>query len=61
MLGALGFLKDIYPQIGNYDSKTTVDVNGVKVQVGTTKIPMVNPVNVGHTVSRIDISSHRKT
>src|SRR5437868_8589981 len=31
-LGALGFLKDIYPQIFNYDSKTTMNVNGTPIQ-----------------------------
>jgi len=53
-LGALGFLKDIYPQIHNYDSKNTVNVNGVPVQVGTTRIPLFNPVSFWTVVNRID-------
>ena len=53
-LGALGFLKDIYPQIRSYDSKTTTTINGVPIEVGTTRIPIATNNLYWLTANRID-------
>ena len=53
-LGALGFLQDIYPQIHGYDSKSTTTVNGVPIEVGTTRIPVVSPSLYWLAANRVD-------
>ena len=53
-LGALAFLKDIYPQIHNYDSKATTTINGVPIEVGTTRVPLVAPNLYWMAANRVD-------
>jgi hypothetical protein len=53
-LGALAFLKDIYPQIRSYDSKSTTTINGVPIEIGTTRIPVQNGNLYWLATNRID-------
>jgi len=58
VLDALGFLPQVYPLIPRYDNLTSVNINGVPVQVGSARIPLANPFDYWYGVSRID---HRLT
>src|SRR5262249_24157680 len=51
-LSALSFLQDMYPQIANFDRRSTVSVNGVPVEVGIARIAVANPKDFFYNVAR---------
>jgi outer membrane receptor protein involved in Fe transport len=54
MINGLSFLKNVYPQVGNYTNLRTVTVNGTPMQVGTINLPLANPYDFWWLTGRVD-------
>jgi hypothetical protein len=54
MMNAIGFLREIHPQVPRFTNIRNVAVNGIPIEVGAAQIPFAQPANFWYWTGRAD-------